>query len=75
MMQIKRYKNRKLYAAELSQYVTVDDIKQLVQSGHTVQVTDENGDDITAYTLVQVLGRMDVNAEQVRQLIIKLTSK
>ena len=75
MMQIKRYKNRKLYAAELSQYVTVDDIKQLVQSGHTVQVTDENGDDITAYTLVQVLGRMNVNAEQVRQLIIKLTSK
>lgn len=54
--QIKRYDNRKLYDTETSEYVSLSDIADLVQSGETVEVVDNaTGQDITAQTLTQII--------------------
>lgn len=53
---IKRYDNRKLYDTEASQYVSLQDIADLVRSGETVEVIDNStGRDITAPTLTHVI--------------------
>lgn len=53
---IKRYDNRKLYDTETSEYVSLSDIADLVQSGETVEVVDNaTGEDITAQTLTQII--------------------
>ena len=49
---IKRYPNRKLYDTEAKQYVTLEQIAELIRSGKDVQVIDhESGEDLTALTL------------------------
>lgn len=56
MVQIIRYKNRKLYSRTLSTYVTLGDIRDIIKQGKSVQITDkESNSDITALTLAQVL--------------------
>lgn len=56
MQTIKKYANRKLYHTNNKQYITLDGIAKLVQSGETVQVLDnETGEDITATILAQVV--------------------
>lgn len=55
MVQIIRYKNRKLYSRTLSTYVTLGDIRDIIKQGKSVQVSDHEGSDITATTLAQVL--------------------
>ena len=53
---IKRYDNRKLYDTEQSEYVSLDDIADLVRAGDTVKVIDNaTGQDITAQTLTQII--------------------
>ncbi len=53
---IKRYSNRKLYNSETSQYVTLDDIGEMIRLGEEVQVVDhDTGTDLTAVTLAQVI--------------------
>lgn len=53
---IKRYDNRKLYDTETSEYVSLDDIAELVRGGETVKVVDNaTGEDITAQTLTQII--------------------
>lgn len=53
---IKRYPNRKLYDTEAKQYVTLEQIAELIRAGHDVQVTDhETGEDLTTLTLSQVI--------------------
>lgn len=55
-VEIIRYKNRKLYSKDTSTYVTLSDIRDLIKSGKTVQVLDnESSEDITAQTLAQVV--------------------
>jgi polyhydroxyalkanoate synthesis regulator protein len=55
-MEITRYKNRKLYSKELGTYVTLADIRELIQTQKkSVRITDFDGTDITAKTLTQVL--------------------
>src|SRR3954466_5065684 len=56
MQTIKKYANRKLYHTNRKQYITLDGIAALIQSGDPVQVLDnETGEDITAQILTQVL--------------------
>jgi len=56
MQTIKKYANRKLYHTNRKQYITLDGIATLIQSGDPVQVLDnETGEDITAQILTQVL--------------------
>lgn len=53
---IKRYPNRKLYDTEGKQYVTLDDITEMIRGGGDIYVTDhESGDDLTTLTLTQII--------------------
>ena len=52
---IKRYANRKLYNTRESQYITLSQIAQLIDTGELVQILDKStGEDITEITLAQV---------------------
>lgn len=53
---IKRYSNRKLYNVETGQYVTLEEIGQMVRRGEDVQVMEHaSGADITTLVLMQVI--------------------
>jgi len=53
---IKRYLNRKLYDTHARRYITLDGIADLVRQGVDIQVIDhESGQDLTAFTLAQVI--------------------
>lgn len=53
---IKRYSNRKLYDTKSSQYVTLDQIAQMIRAGEEVRVLDNSSkDDLTSVTLAQII--------------------
>ena len=53
---IKKYGNRRLYDMTHSQYLTQDELVELVKKGHDVAVVDSKSkQDITQYVLTQVL--------------------
>jgi polyhydroxyalkanoate synthesis repressor PhaR len=53
---IKRYPNRKLYNTEAKQYITLDQIANLIREGNRITVVDHaTGEDLTAVTLSQVI--------------------
>lgn len=53
---IKRYSNRKLYDTKSSQYVTLDQIAQMIRAGEEIKVLDNNSkEDLTSVTLAQII--------------------
>jgi len=71
-MIIKRYKNRKLYNTNTSQYVTLDQLLDLIrdaESGITYYVEDSEGTDITSKTLKRVMSRLDLSDAAMIKLI------
>jgi polyhydroxyalkanoate synthesis repressor PhaR len=53
---IKKYPNRRLYDTELSRYVTLADVRELVMEGREFQVLDTaNHEDITRSILLQIM--------------------
>ena len=53
---IKKYPNRRLYDTEISRYITLDEIRQLVIDGAPFEVQDSrDGNDITRSILLQVI--------------------
>jgi polyhydroxyalkanoate synthesis repressor PhaR len=73
---IKKYPNRRLYDTEVSRYVTLDDIRELVRKGAHFQVIDtKSGDDITRSILLQIIveqeekGQPIFSAELLAQVI------
>jgi polyhydroxyalkanoate synthesis repressor PhaR len=55
-IQIKRYPNRRYYARNTSQYVSLQQIEDMVQSGETVEIRDsQSGDDLTRIVLTQII--------------------
>ncbi len=73
---IKRYDNRKLYDTEASEYVSLDDVAELVRNGETVEVVDNaTGEDLTAQTLTQIIleegkdGRQVIPSDLLHQLL------
>ena len=53
---IKRYSNRKLYDAQTSQYVTLDDLSEMIRAGVEISVLDvATGADLTSVVLAQIL--------------------
>lgn len=61
---VKRYQNRKLYDTELSRYVTLDEIAQIIRSGINIKVMDnKSGIDITYHTLIQLLFEIEKKAD------------
>lgn len=56
MLEICKYKNRRLYDKEKSQYIKLDTLKEYVLAGKPFRVVDsETKDDLTAQTLLQIL--------------------
>lgn len=61
---IKRYLNRKLYDTSKSQYITLDELFRLIQSGINVQVIDnKSGLDITYHTFMQMIFELERKSE------------
>jgi polyhydroxyalkanoate synthesis repressor PhaR len=55
-IQIKRYPNRRYYARNTSQYVSLQEIEDMVQGGETVEIRDsQSGDDLTRAVLTQII--------------------
>ena len=53
---IKRYPNRRYYASHTSKYVSLQEIEEMVQEGHTVEIRDsQTGDDLTRAVLTQII--------------------
>jgi len=74
---IKKYKNRRLYDLDISQYITVDDLQRYVIEGIKFEVMDAaSKKDITNATLLQIFVEMEstalpfLSADILRQLIV-----
>lgn len=57
---IKKYPNRRLYDTEISRYITLEEIRQLVLRGENFTVVDKrSGRDITRTVLLQVISEQE----------------
>lgn len=57
---IKKYPNRRLYDTEISTYVTLDDIRQLVVDGEAFEVHDaKTNADLTRTVLLQIIAESE----------------
>ena len=79
MHKLKKYTNRRLYDLTTSKYVTIDDVRKIIVSGESIEVTDARDDsDITRSVLLQILaeqesqGRASVLTNRVMEQIIRL---
>lgn len=53
---IKKYPNRRLYDTEISSYITLEDVRQLIVDGETFEVRDaKTGEDLTRSVLLQII--------------------
>lgn len=53
---IKKYPNRRLYDTEISSYITLEEVRQLVVDGEVFEVRDaKTGDDLTRSVLLQII--------------------
>lgn len=62
---IKKYKNRRLYDTETSQYITIEQLQHYVVSGVMFKIEDsETGKDITNSILLQIIVEMEAGPTQ-----------
>ena len=53
---IKKYPNRRLYDTEISSYITLEEVRQLVMDGEHFEVRDaKSGEDLTRSVLLQII--------------------
>ncbi len=53
---IKKYPNRRLYDTEISSYITLEEVRQLVVDGEVFEVRDaKTGEDLTRSVLLQII--------------------
>lgn len=63
---IKKYPNRRLYDTEVSCYITLQDIKELVMSHTEFKVIDaKTKDDLTRCTLMQLIAEEETNGNPI----------
>ena len=61
---IKKYPNRRLYDTEISKYITLEDVKNLVLKGVSFCVKDVKTDeDLTRSILLQIISEQEHNGE------------
>lgn len=61
---IKKYANRRLYHTEISQYITLDDVADMVRKGEDLKVVDaRTGDDLTRTILTQIIVEQEAKGE------------
>ncbi len=59
---IKKYPNRRLYDTQISRYITLHDVKQLVMEHKEFQVIDaKTNEDLTRCTLMQLIAEEETN--------------
>ena len=63
---IKKYPNRRLYDTEVSSYITLQDIKELVMSYTDFKVIDaKTNEDLTRCTLMQLIAEEETNGNPI----------
>lgn len=61
---IKKYPNRRLYDTEISSYITIEDVRQLIIEGETFEVRDaKSGEDLTRQVLLQIIAEHEQDGE------------
>ena len=54
---IKKYPNRRLYDTEISSYITIEDVRQLIVDGEEFEVRDaKSGEDLTRSVIIRFYG-------------------
>ncbi|PJK08650.1 polyhydroxyalkanoate synthesis repressor PhaR [Lysobacteraceae bacterium NML95-0200] len=57
---IKKYPNRRLYDTDISSYITVEDVRQLIMDGEEFEVRDaKSGEDLTRQVLLQIISEQE----------------
>ena len=63
---IKKYPNRRLYDTEISSYITIEDVRQLIVDGENFEVRDaKTGDDLTRIVLLQIISEQEQDGEPI----------
>ncbi len=63
---IKKYPNRRLYDTEISSYITIEDVRQLIVDGENFEVRDaKTGDDLTRTVLLQIISEQEQEGEPI----------
>ncbi|GHE41509.1 polyhydroxyalkanoate synthesis repressor PhaR [Vulcaniibacterium thermophilum] len=63
---IKKYPNRRLYDTEISTYITIEDVRQLIVDGEEFEVRDaRTGEDLTRQVLLQIIAEHEQAGEPV----------
>src|SRR5690606_25530502 len=63
---IKKYPNRRLYDTEISSYITIEDVRQLIVDGEDVEVRDaKSGEDLTRQVLLQIISEQEQDGEPI----------
>ena len=61
---IKKYPNRRLYDTEISSYITIEDVRQLIIDGESFEVRDaRTGEDLTRCVLLQIIAEHEQDGE------------
>ena len=61
---IKKYPNRRLYDTEISSYITIEDVRQLIVDGETFEVRDaKSGEDLTRQVLLQIIAEHEQDGQ------------
>nr|WP_058836491.1 polyhydroxyalkanoate synthesis repressor PhaR [Luteimonas abyssi] len=63
---IKKYPNRRLYDTEISSYITIEDVRQLILDGETFEVRDaKSGNDLTRQVLLQIISEHEQDGQPI----------
>jgi polyhydroxyalkanoate synthesis repressor PhaR len=61
---IKKYPNRRLYDTDISSYITIEDVRQLIVDGEEFEVRDaKTGDDLTRQVLLQIIAEHEQDGQ------------
>jgi len=61
---IKKYPNRRLHDTEISSYITIEDVRQLIVEGEEFEVRDaKSGEDLTRQVLLQIIAEHEQEGE------------
>ncbi len=61
---IKKYPNRRLYDTEISSYITLEDVRQLIVDGEEFEVRDaKSGEDLTRSVLLQIIAEHEQDGQ------------
>jgi len=61
---IKKYPNRRLYDTEISSYITLEDVRQLIVDNEAFEVVDaKTGEDLTRQVLLQIIAEHEQDGQ------------